>query len=61
MFHTAGDDLKEKWQTDVTVSPWVDPVKLSKASKAVADGSLLVTFVAKKLERLDEGLPRVIF
>jgi len=54
MFHEAAEAMDAKWETDVHAKPWEGDLKL-KASEdePVSVGLLDITFVARKLERLD--------
>jgi hypothetical protein len=48
MFHSAGDVLGEKWETEVESKPWESPFK-----RTTQPGLLTINFVARRLERLD--------
>jgi hypothetical protein len=54
MFHTAADALGEKWETDVTVSPFEEQLNVTKlGAETTPKGALTLTFVARKLARVD--------
>jgi hypothetical protein len=64
MFHEACDAVGQKWETDVQVREWRDEddeLKLKGREGAAPEGTLEITFVATKLERLDMGIPQIVW
>jgi len=53
LFHEACDIVGEKWETDVVAEPWTENMKISKNTDTVPPGLLEVSFVARKLSRVD--------
>lgn len=59
MFHEACDALGEKWETDVKAREWKeedDEVKLKGREVTAPPGTLEISFVAFRLERLDTAV-----
>jgi hypothetical protein len=54
MFHAAALQLKEKWETDVEIAPLVEEIKLKNTKTKFDSDAMQITFVARKLERLDQ-------
>jgi len=53
MFHEACDIVGEAWETEVTTTPWKDNLKLGNVMEDVQDGVVEISFVARRLEKLD--------
>jgi hypothetical protein len=59
MFHEACDALGEKWETEVNAREWKeedDELKLKGREGTAPPGTLEITFVAVRLERLDTAV-----
>ena len=54
MFHTAGDALGEKWETEVKVHPFEESLQITNTGgETTPKGALIITFEARKLARVD--------
>jgi hypothetical protein len=55
MFHEASDEkVGEHWQTSVKALPWTDDMKVKKVDGTVPEGTVMISFIARKLERMED-------